>query len=174
PVATHTDAPLSSLADLTPSFLGTIRPWPSTYMMPTNDRPMALSRLIVQVVVRERTSTSPDCSAVKRSLAVSGLKETFLGSLKIAAATPRQKSTSRPDQLPLSSGNAKPGVPVPTPQLSMPRFLTVVSVSVCALAKPAVTSSPAAPARANLRVDCICYALPCFPTSNPRDLSRLA
>ena len=30
-------------------------------------------RLIVQVVVRESTSTSPDCSAVKRSLAVSGL-----------------------------------------------------------------------------------------------------
>src|SRR5215467_3760196 len=160
PVATHTEAPSSSLADLTPSFLGTISPWPSTYMMPTNDNPMALSRLIVQVVVRESTSTSPDCNAVKRSLAVSGLNETFFGSLNTTAATARQKSTSRPVQLPLSSVKAKPGVPVPTPQLSMPRFLTVVSVSVWALAKPAVTKSPAAPARTTLRIGFIWYALP--------------
>ena len=151
PVATHTEAPFSSLADFTPSFLGTISPWPSTYMMPTNDRPMALSRLMVHVVVRESTSTSPDCSAVKRSLAVSGLKETFEASPNTAAATARQKSTSRPDQLPLSSGKAKPGVPVPTPQLIMPRPLTVASVLACALAAPAATDRAAAAARATLQ-----------------------
>ena len=51
-----------------------------------------------------------------------------MASPNTAAATARQKSTSRPVQLPLSSGNEKPGVPVPTPQLIMPRPLTVVSV----------------------------------------------
>ena len=32
-----------------------------------------MSRLIVQVVLRDSTSISPDCSAVKRSLALSGV-----------------------------------------------------------------------------------------------------
>jgi hypothetical protein len=35
-------------------------------------RPSAVSRDSVQVVLRTSTSTSPDCSAVKRSLAESG------------------------------------------------------------------------------------------------------
>ena len=45
---------------------------------------------MVQVVLRERKSISPDCSAVKRSLAVSGVYFTFVGSLKIATATALQ------------------------------------------------------------------------------------
>ena len=59
-----------------------------------------MSREDVQVVLRASTSTSPDCSAVKRSLAVSATNFTLVGSLKIAAATARQRSTSRPVQLP--------------------------------------------------------------------------
>ncbi len=116
---------------------------------------------MVQVVVRERMSTSPDCSAVKRSLAVSGLKDTFEASPNTAAATARQKSTSRPVQLPLSSGVEKPGVPVPTPQLIVPRLLMVVSVA-WALAAPAETDRAAAAAKATLRIGFISYALPCF------------
>ena len=49
-----------------------------------------MSRDIVQVVLRESTSTSPDCSAVKRSVAESGVNFTAFGSLKIAAAMARQ------------------------------------------------------------------------------------
>ena len=45
-----------------------------------------MSRDEVQVVLRASTSTSPDCSAVKRSLADSGTNLTLFGSLKIAAA----------------------------------------------------------------------------------------
>ena len=49
-----------------------------------------MSRLIVQVVLRDSTSISPDCSAVKRSLAVSGVNLTLVASPKTAAATARQ------------------------------------------------------------------------------------
>ena len=38
-----------------------------------------MSRDIVQVVLRTSTSTSPDCSAVKRSLAESGMNCTLVG-----------------------------------------------------------------------------------------------
>jgi hypothetical protein len=44
-------------------------------------------------------------------LAESGVNLTLLGSLKIAAAIARQKSTSKPVQLPLSSGLENPGNP---------------------------------------------------------------
>ncbi len=47
-------------------------------MTPANLRPSEVSRLIVQVVLRDRISTSPDCSAVKRSLAESGVNFTLL------------------------------------------------------------------------------------------------
>ncbi|MOA62761.1 hypothetical protein D3C78_1882800 [compost metagenome] len=57
---------------------------------------MAASRELVQVLLRERMSTSPDCSAVKRSLAVSGLNFTLEASPNTAAATARQTSTSIP------------------------------------------------------------------------------
>ena len=44
----------------------------------------------VQVLVRARTSTCPELSACQRSAAVVGVKRTALGSLKMAAAIPRQ------------------------------------------------------------------------------------
>src|SRR5207302_4205845 len=106
-----------------------------------------VSRESVQVVLRESTSISPDCSAVKRSLADNGTNLTLVGSLKIAAATARQTSTSSPVQLPLSSGDEKPGKPWLTPQDSMPRSLTVLSV--CAVA--AWVEKPAARARVKTR-----------------------
>src|SRR3954471_19028101 len=90
-------------------------------------RPSEVSREDVQVVLRASRSTSPDCSAVKRSLAVSATNLTLAGSLKTAAATARQKSTSRPVQLPCASGRPKPpSVPLP-PQLSIPRDLIALS-----------------------------------------------
>src|SRR6266540_3029550 len=69
-----------------------------------------------------------DCSAVKRSLAESGTNLTLVASLKIAAAIARQNSTSRPVQLPLSSGFENPGSPWVTPHKSEPRHFTVLSV----------------------------------------------
>ena len=57
---------------------------------------MPTSREMVQVELRDSTSISPDCSAVKRSLAVSGVNFTFFASPKSAAATARQKSASMP------------------------------------------------------------------------------
>jgi hypothetical protein len=55
-----------------------------------NRKPCPASRDSVHVVLRDRRSTSPDCSAVKRSLAVSGMKSTLSASSKMAAATARQ------------------------------------------------------------------------------------
>src|SRR3954470_7751387 len=113
--------------------------------MPPKFAPSEVSRDSVQVVLRDNTSISPDCSAVKRSLAESGTNFTLAGSLNTAAAMARQISTSRPAQLPLSSGAEKPGKPWLTPQDSMPRSLTVFSV--CAVA--ACVEKPAA--RATIR-----------------------
>ncbi|MCY1426408.1 hypothetical protein D9M71_422270 [compost metagenome] len=62
-----------------------------------------MSRELVQVVLRDSTSISPDCSAVKRSLAVSGLYLTLLASPNTAAAMPRQTSTSIPLYCPFAS-----------------------------------------------------------------------
>src|SRR5216684_3180116 len=78
-------------------------------MTPAKLRPILVSRSSVQVVFRDNRSTSPDCKAVKRSLVESGVNFTFCGSLKIAAASARQKSTSRPVQLPLSRVAADAG-----------------------------------------------------------------
>src|SRR5438552_5705213 len=97
-------------------------------MTPANFRPSEVSRLIVHVVLRDRTSTSPDCSAVKRSLAESGVNFTLVGSLKIAAASARQKSTSRPVQLFCSSGKPKPMRLVLLPHWINPLALTSSSV----------------------------------------------
>src|SRR4051812_41645225 len=102
---------------------------------------------MVQVVLRESTSTSPDCSAVKRSLADSGTYLTLVESLKMAAATARQISTSIPVQLPLSSGEEKPGRPWLTPQESVPRSLTVLR----GWALAAWAARPAARARVKMR-----------------------
>src|SRR5262249_45439841 len=101
-------------------------------------RPSEVSRESVQVELRDSTSISPDCSAVKRSFADSGLNFTLLASLKMAAAMARQKSTSKPVQFPLSSGLEKPGRPCVTPQISAPRSITFFRV--CAVAAPEKTS----------------------------------
>ena len=87
-----------------------------------------MSRELVQVVLRTSTSTSPDCSAVKRSLAESGTNLTLLASLKIAAATARQMSTSRPVHLPCASGKPKPASVPLAPQLRVPRSFTAFRV----------------------------------------------
>src|SRR6185437_12501803 len=91
-------------------------------------RPSEVSRDDVQVVLRMSTSTSPDCSAVKRSFADSGTNLTLLTSLKMAAAIARHTSTSSPVHLPCASGKPKPASVPLAPQLSVPRFLTVASV----------------------------------------------
>ena len=88
---------------------------PQNPVTPANIRPSEVSRLIVQVELRDSTSISPDCSAVKRSLADSGENFTLDGSPKTAAATARQKSTSMPVQLFCSSGCEKPIRPWLTP-----------------------------------------------------------
>jgi hypothetical protein len=84
---------------------------------------------MVAVELRDSTSTSPDWSAVKRSLAASGMKRTLFGSSKMAAAMARQNSTSRPVQLPWASGTPKPARPVLEPQVRKPFCLTLVSVA---------------------------------------------
>src|ERR1700761_4476152 len=109
--------------------------------------PSEVSRDNVQVVLRDSTSISPDCSAVKRSLADRGTNLILVGSLKIAAAIARQTSTSIPVQLPLSSGVEKPGRPWLTPQETMPRSVTVLSV----WAWTAGLESPVAAARARTK-----------------------
>ncbi len=85
---------------------------------------------MLQVELRERMSTLRLCSSLKRSLASSGMNLALLGSSKIAAATARQKSTSKPVQLPLSSGLEKPGRPVLTPHSTSPRRTVRFSVRV--------------------------------------------
>src|SRR5215831_17422418 len=107
--------------------------------------PYDTSRDNVQVVLRESTSMSPVLSGSKRSLAESGVNFTLAESFKIAAASARQKSTSKPVQLPLSSGLEKPGSPWLTPQTSEPRSFTALSV--CAEAATVEPSAKAAPKR---------------------------
>ena len=90
--------------------------------------PKATSRDSVQVVLRDSTSMPPVLSGSKRSLAESGVNLTLVASLKTAAAIARQKSTSKPVQLPLSSGRENPGTPWLTPQMSEPRSFTALRV----------------------------------------------
>src|SRR6476646_12072756 len=96
--------------------------------MPANNTPSEFSRDIVQVVLRDNTSILFDWSALNRTGASNGTKATFEGSSKMAAATARQKSTSKPDQLFLSSALEKPSKPWLTPQFSTPRSLTAFRV----------------------------------------------
>src|SRR6185436_15669352 len=114
--------------------------------MPVKLKPFAESRVLVQVVLRESTSISPTCRAVNRSLAVSGTNLTLFGSLKIAAASARQKSTSKPVQLPCASGKPKPARPVFEPQLRTPLAFTALSVWA-----DAVVAAPKAKAKASRR-----------------------
>src|SRR6267154_4767661 len=88
---------------------------------------------MLQVELRERMSTLRFCSSLKRSLASSGMNFARFGSSKIAAATARQKSTSKPLQLPLSSGIEKPGRPALTPQNTSPRRIVRFRVLVVSL-----------------------------------------
>src|ERR1700745_158331 len=119
--------------------------------MPVKFNPSELSRDEVQVVLRTSTSTSPDCSAVKRSLADSGTNFTFVTSLKIAAAIARHRSTSSPVQLPCASGRPNPASVPLAPQLRMPRSLTVLSV--CADALCATTRNASAMSAAIFFID---------------------
>src|SRR5262249_58254489 len=99
----------------------------------------------VHVVLRDNRSISPVLSGSNRSLAESGVNLTLAASFKIAAAYARQKSTSKPVQLPLSSGFENPGSPWLTPQISEPRSFTAFSVWADAAAgqKPSTTLAPA-------------------------------
>ncbi len=101
---------------------------------------------MVWVEVRNSTSISPEPSAVKRVEDDSGMKRTFDGSLKMAAARPRHISTSKPCQTPRLSGRAKPATPVWMPQLRLPRARTASSVGLgmldCATA-PVATDTQA-------------------------------
>ena len=99
----------------------------------------------VLVVLRDSMSISPDCSAVKRCCAVSGTYFTFSGSLRIAAATALQMSTSRPVHLPWLSAWEKPARPVFTPQTSCPRCL--MASRVLPAYAGAAASSPAEASR---------------------------
>ncbi len=56
-----------------------------------------MSRCKVQVVLRDSTSTSPDCSAVKRCCAVSGTYLTLL-------ASPNKRGGERPADIDIETG----------------------------------------------------------------------
>ena len=103
----------------------------------------AVSRVMVQVVLRDSRSTSPDCSAVKRCCAVSGMYCTLLASPNTAAATARQTSTSMPVHLPWVSGCEKPASAGVDAADQAPRAL-IASRSLPAYAVPAAPTSVAA------------------------------
>src|SRR3954471_23283016 len=88
---------------------------------------------MVHVELRDSTSIFFDCNAPKRSLAESASNCTLLVSLKIAAASARQKSTSKPLHSPPSERLEKPSTPSLTPQMSVPRCLTACRVCAGAL-----------------------------------------
>ncbi|MNF86786.1 hypothetical protein D3C84_692340 [compost metagenome] len=92
--------------------------------MPAKVSFRSASRVKVQELLRARTSTSPEASAVNRVCPVVGTKLTAFGSPITAAATARQTATSSPCQTPLASGADRPVLPVETPQLSFPRDFT--------------------------------------------------
>src|SRR5438105_140011 len=99
---------------------------------------------MVAVVLRINRSISPDCRAVKRCGAVSGVNFTALGSLKIAAAIARQWSMSKPVQLPALSGEAKPSSPTLVPHWTKPFFLTSSRVAAEAGARTTIAAASAA------------------------------
>ena len=118
---------------------------------------------MLHVELRERISTFRLCSSLKNLLASSATNRTFFGLSKIAAATARQKSTSKPDQLPLSSGFENPGRPVLTPHRTASRRnrpfqgLGIVSFPYATAAAPIATATPRPirrPAR-NVPMECI-------------------
>src|SRR5450631_4355988 len=96
--------------------------------MPVNTTPSDASRVRVQVLLRDSTSISPACSEAKRCCELSGTYLTLSASFNTAAATARQKSTSRPVHLPWLSADENPGPEVFTPQTICPRDFTASSV----------------------------------------------
>src|SRR6202049_2679680 len=100
---------------------------------------------MVQVELRESTSMSPDLSAANPVAASSGTNFTLPASSKMAAASARHRSTSKPLQLPLSSTLQKPSSPWLTPQASAP--LSRTAWSVCAAAAAAVARADASASR---------------------------
>ena len=65
----------------------------------------------VQVVFLDKTSISPDVSAVNLSFALNGKNLTFPESPSVAAATALHRSTSTPVQFPDASALENPGRP---------------------------------------------------------------
>ncbi|KAG1600304.1 hypothetical protein G6F46_014029 [Rhizopus delemar] len=109
--------------------------------MPAWMMPSAVSRCCVTVVLRVSTSTSPDCSAVKRCCEFSGTTLILSASPKTAAAMARQRSTSSPCHLPCASGAEKPAKPVVVPHATAPRWRTTSSVAACAPCAAAIKSA---------------------------------
>ena len=89
---------------------------------------MSASLDSVHVVFLDRTSISPDVSAVNLSLALKGKYFTFSESPRTAAATALQTSTSIPVQFPDASAFENPGRPCETPHLTKPAFLVLSKV----------------------------------------------
>src|SRR5580698_7132733 len=71
--------------------------------------------------------------SVKRSFADTGEKLTVPASLKIAADSARQKSTSNPTHSRFPDCAEKPTTPCLTPHVTLPRCLMVLSVCECAV-----------------------------------------
>src|SRR3569833_2058110 len=76
---------------------------------------------MVQSASRATRSTSPVCSSAKRASPDSARNSILLGSPKIAAATARQKSTSKTIQKPCVLREAKPGSGSLPAQMRCPR-----------------------------------------------------
>ncbi|MCY1547752.1 hypothetical protein D9M68_838250 [compost metagenome] len=80
------------------------------------------------MTVRSNTSTSPDCSAVKRCWVDSAVPLNLVGSPNTAAATARQMSTSMPSHSPLLFVAEKPDTPSVRPHCTNPFFFTASRV----------------------------------------------
>src|SRR4029450_8917437 len=128
--------------------------------MPVETKPSDASRVSVQVLLRDRTSISPACSEAKRCCELSGTYLTFSASLSTAAATARQKSTSRPLHLPWLSAEENPGPEVLTPHTTCPRAFTASSVlpawAVVPDAKPAMAIAAVINCLKDIDVSAVC------------------
>src|SRR3546814_6304668 len=104
---------------------------------------MVVSRVRVWLVLRVSTSTSPDCSAVKRCCVFSGVTLNLVESLNMVAAMARHMATSMPFHSPLLSAMENPGMPVDTPHWTKPFFLTLSKVAPALAAEDAANSAAA-------------------------------
>ena len=103
--------------------------------------PSIPSRLAVHVVLRTRTSNSPDCRAVNLASVSTSTNSTLVLSPSTAAAIARQKSASKPSCSPASSRMLNPGKSPRTPQRT-----TSAAITESRMESPACTSlsTPAA------------------------------